>query len=135
MGEAGFERAGANGCYADGVRRAIVPVVAVDLFETAAELALILRAELLVRFAEFRAGPFGEDETGFAMQPVGCPIWRNVTAMAPDGADFHTAERLPDVLAAADVTIGDNNGAIGVDDTSGEGRHLLINASADPPQD
>ena len=55
--------------------------------------------------------------------------------MAPDGADFHAAERLPHILATADVTIGHNDGAIGVDDTSGEGRHLLINASANPPQD
>ena len=69
------------------------------------------------------------------MQPVGGPVGRNVTTMAPDGADFHAAERLPDVLATADVTIGHNDGAIGVDDTSGEGRHLLINASANPPQD
>ena len=69
------------------------------------------------------------------MQPVGGPVRRDVAAMAPDGADFHAAERLPDVLAAADVAIGDNDGAIGVDDTSGEGRHLLINASADPAQD
>jgi hypothetical protein len=63
------------------------------------------------------------------------PSVRNVTTMAPDRADFHAAERLPRVLATADVTIGHNDGAIGVDDTSGEGRHLLINASANPPQD
>lgn len=84
--------------------------MAVDLFEMAAELALILRAELVVRSAEFRAGPFGEDETGFAMEPIGGPVGRDVTTVTPDGADFHAAERQPDVLAAADVTIGHNDG-------------------------
>ncbi len=68
------------------------------------------------------------------MQPVGGPIGRDVTAVAPDGADFHTAERLPDILAAADVAIGDHDGAVGVDDAGGEGRHLLIDARADPAQ-
>ena len=69
------------------------------------------------------------------MQPVGGPVGRDVAAVAPDGADFHAAERLPDILAAADVTIGHHDGAVGVDDTSGKGRHLLIDASADPAQD
>ena len=68
------------------------------------------------------------------MQPIGSPIGRDVAAMSPDGADLHAAERLPDVLAAADVTIGNNDGAGGIDNTSGQGRHLLIDASADPPE-
>src|SRR5204862_1595235 len=79
-------------------------------------------------------GPFRHDGAGFPMQPTGGPVWCNVAAMSPDGADLHAAERLPDVLATADVTIGHNDGAGGVDDTSGERRHLLVDASADPPQ-
>ena len=55
------------------------------------------------------------------MQPVGGPVGRDVAAVAPDGADLHAAERLPDVLAAADVAVGDNDGAVGVDDPAGRG--------------
>src|SRR3954453_23714814 len=107
----------------------------IDLLETAAELALVFRAELLVWLAEFGVGPFGQNEAGFAMEPVGGPVGSNVTPVAPDGANFHTAESLPDVVATADVTIGNNNGAGSVDDTAWERWHLLINARADPAQD
>ena len=85
-------------------------------------------------FPEFAIGPFGKNETGFPVQPIGGPVGCNVATLAPDGADLHAAERLPDILLA-DVTIGHNDGAIGVDDTSGEGRHLLIIANANPPED
>ena len=45
------------------------------------------------------------------MQPVGRPVGCNIAAMAPNGADLHAAERLPDILSTADVTIGHNDGA------------------------
>src|SRR5471030_593267 len=66
------------------------------------------------------------------MEPVGSPIGSDIAAMTPYRADFHTSECLPDVLAAADVSIGYNDGAICVDDSGGKRRHLLIDASADP---
>ena len=49
-----------------------------------AKFALVFGAELFVWFAEFGVGPFGEDKTGFAMEPVGGPIGCDVTTMAPD---------------------------------------------------
>ena len=132
MGEAGFEGAGAHGCDGDGVGGGIVAVVAVDLLQAAAQFALLLGGKLRVGLAELGVAPLIEDEGGFAMQPVGGPIGGNVAAVTPDGAHFHAAESLPDILAAADVAIGDHDGAGGVDDAGGKRRHLLINASADP---
>jgi hypothetical protein len=95
--------------------------VAADLFQPAAELSLALWAELLVGLAKFGGGPFCKDEAGFTMVPLRGPIWRYIASVAPDRAYLHTALRLPDVLPAADVTVGNHDAAIGVHDTSGEG--------------
>jgi hypothetical protein len=55
------------------------------------------------------------------MEPVRGPVGSDIASVTPYGAYLHTAERLPNVLTTADVTIGNHDGAIGVDDTGGEG--------------
>src|SRR5215831_340895 len=129
-----FERTCADGRNSDGVRRSVVTVLTVELLETPAEFASIFGRELLVWPAEFGVRPLRENEGRLAMQPVGGPIWSDIAAMAPYGADFHTAERLPHILASGDVSIGHNDGAGGIDDACGNWRHLLIDARANPAQ-
>src|SRR5579872_60286 len=46
--------------------------------------------------------PAVEDEYRFAVQPVRRPVRSDVGSVSPDGADFLTADRLPDSLAVLD---------------------------------
>jgi len=46
---------------------------------------------------------------GFAMQPVGTPIGRQIAAMPPDRPLLHTADGLPDILAPVDVRPGEQH--------------------------
>ncbi len=89
--QAGFKRARPNRSDANGVGSGIVAIPPVDRFETSAEFALILSSELIVGLSKFRSAPLVQDEGGFAMQPVGGPIGRDVTSVTPNGAYFHTA--------------------------------------------
>src|SRR6516164_4309742 len=69
------------------------------------------------------------------MEPVGSPVGRHVAAVTPDGAHLHPAQRLPDGLAAADASIGNDRPTLGRDDTLWNGRHELVDAATDPAQD
>jgi hypothetical protein len=104
----------------------------VHLFQTPAQLALTFGIELSVRFGKLCVRPLVENERRFAMQPIGRSIGRYVAPVAPNRAYFHTAESLPDVLAVANVAIGNDNRTACIDDTSGNRRPLLINPGADP---
>jgi hypothetical protein len=41
---------------------------------------------------------------------------------------------LPDILSAADVAIGNDHGAGGVDNARWDGRHFLVDSGPDPAQ-
>ena len=43
------------------------------------------------------------------MYPIRCPVRSNVTSVAPDGAHFHSTNRLPYILAGLYVFLCINN--------------------------
>ena len=83
-------------------------VRAKDLLQPPAKARLIFEVQLGIRLSIFRAGPLVEHEHGFAMQPVSGPVGSDIAAVAPDRANLHAAERLPDVLPIGDL--------LGIDD-------------------
>ena len=72
--------------------------------------------------------------TRFAMQIVGAPVGRDVGAMSPDGADFLSADGLPDVLAVLDDGAGKQHLAVGGDDLGRDGRGVVHDLYANSAQ-
>src|SRR5262249_30387360 len=79
--------------------------------------------------------PVIEDQLALAMEPVGRPIGRHIAAVTPYRAHLHSTERLPHGLTALDGSLGSNHLAFAGDDSFWDGRHLLIDAAAQPAQD
>src|SRR5262249_50507946 len=95
---------------------------------------LRLRPELRVASPLLGARPVVEDQLGLTMEPVGGPVGRHVAAVTPDGADFHSSQGLPDRLTALDGAIGHDDAPVRRDDALRDGRHVLVDAAADPAQ-
>ena len=70
----------------------------------------------------------------FAMQPVGGPVRRDVAAVAPDRAELHAADGLPDLAALLDVGAGVDAAPSSVTTAVGNRRHHAVNLAADPQQ-
>jgi hypothetical protein len=122
------EGRGALGVERHGAVRVVVRVRAHALLEPLAQRRLALAAERVVAGHALALGPAVEDERALAVEPVGAPVRRDVGAVAPDGPHLLAADRLPDVLPAADVVAGQHDPATGRDHALGDGRRRCLDA-------
>jgi hypothetical protein len=65
-----------------------------------------------------------EAGNGFTMEPVRCPIRRDVGTMAPDGADLLSPQGLPDALPTLYGTAIKEHLPVRADDMLRDWRHL-----------
>ena len=94
----------------DGFGGGVVGVGAHHALQPAAQGGLLFDRQLRIAGAAIvAAGPDIQDFDGFAMQPVGAPVGRDIGAMAPDRSQLHAAHRLPDLPALFDVGAGVND--------------------------
>src|SRR5262249_44241773 len=75
-----------------------------------------------------------KNKESLAVQVVRCPIWRDITSVAPDRADLHPTHRLPDVLPIGDLCACDHRAAVSRHHFNGNWRLLTINLRTDPTQ-
>lgn len=81
-----------------------------DLQPAAIGRLLLRRQFLIVCSADFALRPQVEYGRGFAMQPIGAPVRRNVSTVSPYRAQFHATHRLPDLAAL--LNVGSREGQI-----------------------
>ena len=97
----------------------VVGIGAHDLFQATAQRGLLFFRQLRVGgHAAIGARPQVEQGHRLAMQPVRAPVGRDVAAVAPDRAQLHAADRLPDLAASFDI-------GAGVDHLAAFAQHLL----------
>ena len=74
--------------------------------------------------------PFG----GFAMEPVGRPVGRDVTSMTPDGTQLVSTDGLPDLAALFEFGMGVENGSALAEHGLRNRRHHAVDLAADPQE-
>ena len=91
----------------DGPGLGVVRVLPHHFLQAALQCGLALGGQLRVRGHRIvGARPDVEHADSLAMQPVRAPVGRDISAMAPDGAQLHPAHRLPHLATALDVGLG-----------------------------
>ena len=129
-----LERIGPKRIDRDGVRCRIVGVGPHERGQATAQLCLLFSIKSFVIGSESLIGPTVENEDGFSMQPIGGPVGGDVAAVSPDRADFHAAQRLPDVLASLNFAGIDDDLAFGRDHLVDNRWCFLVDPSADPTE-
>ena len=99
-----LHRLGALGRQGNGAGGSVIGVAAHLAFEPSAQFALLANAQLLKRFAKILLCPDGAQRQRFAVQPVGRPVGRQITAMAPDRTELLPASGKPRFLAALNLS-------------------------------
>ena len=77
------------------------------------------------------ARPDVEHRGGFAVEPVGAPVGRDIAATAPDGSELRAAQRLPHLATVFDIGPGVARRAACRDHPVGHGRGLDVDFAAD----
>src|SRR5262249_16839033 len=88
-------RLGPGGGNGQGAGGGVGGVGAEDLLEPGPQGGLVFQGQPRVALRPPLPGPVVEDEDELAVQPVGGPVRGDVGAVAPDGTDLLTAQRLP----------------------------------------
>ncbi len=119
----------------DRPRRGVIAVGPKFGFQPVLEGSLLFGGQLGEGRNAFGPGPDFEKRRRFAMQPVGAPVGRDIAAMAPDRAELHAAQRLPDLPPRLDIGLAEKRVAIGDRDGFGNRRCLDIDFPADEAED
>ena len=90
---------------------------------------------LVVRGAGLALRPLVKDAHGLAMQPVSAPVRRDIAPVAPDRAELHAANGLPDLAAGLDLGAGVDHLAVRGDHALWHRRRLAVDFAAGPEQD
>jgi hypothetical protein len=112
------DRRHAIGIQRDGAGGGVVGIGPHHLLQAALQLRAFGRTQGGPAVGTAFARPCVQDRHRLAMQPVRAPVRGDVTAVAPDRAQLHAADGLPDLAAALDV-------GAGVDDAAVLGHHLF----------
>src|SRR5579871_562071 len=111
--------------------RGIVGIGADFLTQPRLQGRLRFRIQLLVRPLVFVLRPMLKHPDRFAMQPIRRPVRGDISAVTPDAANLLTTERLPDILAFADLLGREQEVTLLSDNALRNGRRLPINVGTE----
>ncbi len=72
------------------------------------------------------SAPLIQEADGLAVEPVCSPVWCRIRAMPPDGTQFLSPDRSPDILASANLVPGKHDFTSCREDQFWNGRGILI---------
>jgi hypothetical protein len=120
----------------DRARLCIVGILANARFQSAAQCGFpLIRERSVISLAGLGGCPAVEHGKRLPMQPIGAPVRRHVTAMAPDRAKLHAADRLPHLPTSLEGGTCVDHLATTRQDSLRHGRGLLMDFASHPEQD